>query len=236
MLRSDWCRWKIQNHGHGRDQSADRAAPLGEPRWLPDPRGADRGPASASDPGGRPAPGCAGAVDPRPGAPARRFATGRGGRLCPARCRGVSEPAPRRPPPRLRRGGGREPGAGGVASRGAAPALRLPSQRARRLDVPAGGVAALAARGAGDDDRRRPRLRRPPRRRGAALRPGGLPRPRARRRRRSRAHHRHQRLHTGPRPGVPRARGGRREADRVGGPQQPRRRRSSPHAPACSRC
>ena len=94
----------------------------------------------------------------------------------------------------------------------AARAVRLPSQRARRLDLPAGGVAALDAPRARDDHRRRAQLRRPPRGRGAALRSGGLPRPRPRRRRRSRADRRHQRLHAGPRLGVPRARGGRRSS------------------------
>ena len=75
---------------------------------------------------------------------------------------------------------------------------------------PAGGLAALPARGARDDDRRRPRLRRPPRGRGAALGPGGLPRARARRRRRPRARRRHLRLLAGPGPRLPRARGTRR--------------------------
>ena len=123
--------------------------------------------------------------------------------------------------PRVRDLGRGRRARGGRAERGAGP-LRLPPQRPGRLDLPAPGVAALAARRAVDDDRRRPRLRRPAR--GGPLRAAladYLGRVRGVVAEPSRV------MVTcgytaGPRPRVPHARPRRRDADRVRGPQLPR--------------
>ena len=214
MLGLDWCRWKIQNHGiDERDQSADRAAAVGQPGWL---RGRSE-PRSRTSCGrairdGDAAARRAGAVDPRPRATARRLAASRGRCLRPAGRRGVSQPAPGRASARVADAPATASRAARRASctRAAARAVRLPSQRARRLGVSAAAwlrslrhaLATMTDADLGYGDPRGVD--------GAARRAGGLPRPRARRRRRARAHHRHQRLHAGPRPGLPRARRGRR--------------------------
>ena len=123
---------------------------------------------------------------------------------------------------------GRDPGPAG--------SIRLPPEHARRLHLPAGQLAALAAHGARDHDRRRPRVRRPARRRRVAHGARRLPRPRPRRRRHAGADRRHQRVLAGTRPRLPRARDGRRAPDRVRGPEPPRaaldRRPRRPHGGA----
>ena len=166
-------------------------------------RRADRGPAAARDPRRRAAARRAGAVDARPRAPARRLAPGRRRRLRAARGRGLPEPAPGRAAARVRRRGGRararprrrRPTAAGAAS---PPRFDFRPSVPDVSTFPRAAWLRCAARGARDDHRRRARLRRPVRRRGAARRARRLPRPRPRRRRRPRAGRGHQRLRAGP--------------------------------------
>ena len=188
-------------------------------------RRADRGPA----PRARSATGAlrarrARAVDARPRPPARRLAAGRRRRLRAARRRGLPEPAPGRAPARRptppRRGAGAGPRAGAAAA---------PPRFDFRPSVPDVSTFPRAAwlrslrEALATMHRRRPRLRRPARRRGAARGARRLPRPRARRRRRPGARRRHQRLHAGARARLPRARAPRgARADRARGPEQPR--------------
>ena len=187
MLRFDWCRYQIQFRGRGRDQSAASSC-CSRSTATARARSARRSRTS-----------CGGAIRDgalRPGArvPSTRDLARQ---LGVSRRVAVDAYAQLAAEGYLRAAPGRAPARVASAPRPTAPAerrrrapapraaLRLPPERARtsRRSRARPGCAALRE-ALGDDDRRRPRLRRPARRRGAARRARRLPRPRARRRRR----------------------------------------------------
>ena len=104
------------------------------------------------------------------------------------------------------------------------PRFDFQTEHARRVVVPASGVAAIPARGSLGHQRRGSRLRGPARGDRAALRSGVLPRSGPRRRRRSRPSGRDEWLHPESRAGVSRARDDGREPRCARGPRQPRGR------------
>ena len=93
-------------------------------------------------------PGAAGAVHTRSGAPARRFAAGRGGRLCAAGCRGLSEPSAGRPPTCLATRRRWRAGAGGgrAGARRARGSTSVPACRTSRRSRERHGCARCARR------------------------------------------------------------------------------------------